>query len=307
MNIDTILCNLMDGRRVTEDERQAVAASVRARLEAGEQGDDLPIAMSALGCDYDAACNVISQGDGMAAVRMMDSILGKDGTATYMVQGAESAIEKRMHQALKDSWKYVNTPFVSNSAKSKVGGFVNAESVAGQKIGMLFAIQTAWPFVHDSGGLALKNELRTLLGHGAQTGAYYGFVESNSGDAEIMEPYHVECSEYDHKRAGFFVKIPSEFFQEFISEFPPLAEQLFFREDHNGHRVVSQLSQQELRTEKAYLEWLIHGPQNDGRLTADSSMYLDFYFDQLEEIEARIPQNTTTSKSPAVSRPSLGF
>lgn len=79
----------------------------------------------------------------------------------------EAAVEQRMHQALKAAWKYVNAPFTSNSARNQVRQFAEAEVVAGQRINMLFALQTAWTFVHGADDKALMAEIGQLLGHGA--------------------------------------------------------------------------------------------------------------------------------------------
>lgn len=80
---------------------------------------------------------------------------------------AEAELEARMHKALKAAWKYVNAPFTSNSARNQVGKYAEAENVSGMRIEMLFALQTAWTFVHGSGDEALLEEMRQLLGHGA--------------------------------------------------------------------------------------------------------------------------------------------
>jgi hypothetical protein len=79
---------------------------------------------------------------------------------------AEAEVEQRMHRALKAAWKYVNAPFTSNSARTQVGKYVEADNVSGKRIEMLFALQTAWTFVHGSGDEDLLNEMRQLLGHG---------------------------------------------------------------------------------------------------------------------------------------------
>jgi hypothetical protein len=79
----------------------------------------------------------------------------------------ESELEKRMHQALKEAWIYVNIPYISRTARNEVGHFVDAESVAGRRVDMLFALQTAWTFVHGSGNHTLMAEIRSLLNHDA--------------------------------------------------------------------------------------------------------------------------------------------
>lgn len=76
-----------------------------------------------------------------------------------------SELERRMHQALKDSWKYIDRSMVSNTARNEVGPLVNAESIAGRRVEMLFALQTAWTFVHGSGDKVLIAELGDLLRH----------------------------------------------------------------------------------------------------------------------------------------------
>jgi len=80
---------------------------------------------------------------------------------------AEAEVEQRMHKALKAAWKYVNAPFTSNSARNHVSKYAEADNVSGKRIEMLFALQTAWTFVHGSGDETLLEEMRQLLGHGA--------------------------------------------------------------------------------------------------------------------------------------------
>lgn len=77
----------------------------------------------------------------------------------------ESAIEEQLHSALKAAWPYVNRPFTSNSAKAEVRQFAEATSVEGQRGPMLFALQTAWTFVHGSDNHELLAKMRNLLGH----------------------------------------------------------------------------------------------------------------------------------------------
>lgn len=72
-------------------------------------------------------------------------------------------IEERLHRALKAAWPYVNRPFTSQSAKNEVGRFVEAEDITGQRVPMLFALQTAWTFVHGSDNPSLLEEMRVLL------------------------------------------------------------------------------------------------------------------------------------------------
>ena len=75
-------------------------------------------------------------------------------------------LERRLHAALQAAWPHVNKPFTSNSAKNEVGRFATASFVEGQYLPMVFALQTAWAFVHDSGDDKLLAECRELLGHG---------------------------------------------------------------------------------------------------------------------------------------------
>lgn len=85
----------------------------------------------------------------------------------------EAAMEQRMHCALKAAWVHVNKPFTSNSAKTKVRQFAEVDSVAGHRVAMLFALQTAWTFVHASGDLELRAEISDLLGHGLDVFGLY--------------------------------------------------------------------------------------------------------------------------------------
>ncbi len=74
--------------------------------------------------------------------------------------------ELRLHEALKAAWKYVDRPFTSNSAREEVGEFAQADFMPGKRLPMLFAMQTAWTFVHGAGDKALMAEMRNFLGHG---------------------------------------------------------------------------------------------------------------------------------------------
>lgn len=48
MNIDNILCQMLEGRSVEAAERDAVITHVQDRIIAGGKVEDLPIAMKAL-------------------------------------------------------------------------------------------------------------------------------------------------------------------------------------------------------------------------------------------------------------------
>lgn len=74
MNIDKILCRMLEGAAVSTEDRAAVVTHVRTRLEAGEQGDDLPIAMEALGVDYDAAVEAVQAANPAAAVALLATV-----------------------------------------------------------------------------------------------------------------------------------------------------------------------------------------------------------------------------------------
>lgn len=69
----------------------------------------------------------------------------------------------RYHQCIKDAWIYVNTPFVSNSAKSEVGAVVNSQIGTCTSIQLTFALQTAWPFIHGCNDQRLFQEAKMLM------------------------------------------------------------------------------------------------------------------------------------------------
>lgn len=71
-------------------------------------------------------------------------------------------MELRFHQCIKDAWRYVNAPFASDSAKSKVGAVALAEMGTCSRIDMIFALQTAWTFIHGCGDERLIQEARAL-------------------------------------------------------------------------------------------------------------------------------------------------
>ena len=99
-----------------------------------------------------------------------------------IADGTEIEAIGRMHAALKAAWKYVNIPMVSDSARSEVGRFVQSPPTVDQRIPMLFALQTAWTFVHGSGDAELLAEFRFLLGHGMGS-----FEIQNMTSAEVLE------------------------------------------------------------------------------------------------------------------------
>lgn len=84
-----------------------------------------------------------------------------------MLNLEDEAVERRIHDAIKSCWPLVNVLFVSDAAKNEVGGFALAspEEVQGKGLMMIFALQTAWPFVHGSKDEALKQEVSALLRH----------------------------------------------------------------------------------------------------------------------------------------------
>lgn len=65
---------------------------------------------------------------------------------------ADGKIELRLHQCIKDAWKLVNTTFASDSAKSKVGAVVVAPIGEVSRKQLIFALRSAWTFIHGSGG-----------------------------------------------------------------------------------------------------------------------------------------------------------
>ena len=75
MNVDKIACNLLEGLAVSAEEKCAVIKSLKARLASDERGDDVPILMSALGCDYDAACDAVFSGKTDIALNMLEVAL----------------------------------------------------------------------------------------------------------------------------------------------------------------------------------------------------------------------------------------
>lgn len=83
MSIDKTLCNLLQGAPVCAADRAAAVAAVRERITREEQGAVLAVAMEALGCNYDAACDAIFSGDSRAALRLLDNVLLKQAQAEH--------------------------------------------------------------------------------------------------------------------------------------------------------------------------------------------------------------------------------
>lgn len=74
-------------------------------------------------------------------------------------------LEYRIHCCLKRSWQYVDKPMISDSAKNEVAAAINAPASPGVRSQLIFALQTAWPFIHGSGDLVLIDEATTLMRH----------------------------------------------------------------------------------------------------------------------------------------------
>lgn len=71
-DVDNLLCQLLAGELVRPNDRCALITQVYTRIRNGEKGDDLPIAMEELGCDYDRACSAVfvgSTGEALALLR----------------------------------------------------------------------------------------------------------------------------------------------------------------------------------------------------------------------------------------------
>jgi len=135
---------------------------IRLTREAGEQmvrrlqNVTSSGASEAIFRDYREVINGINK---MSAEALLERAIDPDEVA----RAAEAGIEQRMHNALKAAWKYVNTPFTSRTARAEVGKYAEAETVAGMRNDMLFALQTAWTFVHGSDNRELLDEMRQLL------------------------------------------------------------------------------------------------------------------------------------------------
>lgn len=84
-----------------------------------------------------------------------------------MLNLEDEAVERRIHEVLKAAWPLVNQLFVSNSAKNEVGPLALSpiEDLRGRGVDMIFALQTAWPFIHDSKDTVLKRQAALLLRH----------------------------------------------------------------------------------------------------------------------------------------------
>lgn len=76
-NVDRILCRMMEGSVVSEADRELVVRQVTARIANSEQGDDLPIAMKALGCDYEDACNAVFAGNREVAMSLLNAAIAE--------------------------------------------------------------------------------------------------------------------------------------------------------------------------------------------------------------------------------------
>lgn len=79
------------------------------------------------------------------------------------IAAVEKIMKLRFHECINDAWKYVNIPFVSHSAKSKVGAVASAPLGTCDRVQLIFALQTAWPFIHGSDNARLITEAKTLM------------------------------------------------------------------------------------------------------------------------------------------------
>lgn len=72
-DIDRIACRIAEGQEVSQEERDEVVINIKARIENGEIGDDLPILMGMIGCDYDEACDAVFSEDRKTAHELIDA------------------------------------------------------------------------------------------------------------------------------------------------------------------------------------------------------------------------------------------
>lgn len=70
--MDKIICKMMECLPVTLEERNAVVEDLKARIANGERGDDVPIVMEVLGCDYESAHAAVVSGDKDAVMALLD-------------------------------------------------------------------------------------------------------------------------------------------------------------------------------------------------------------------------------------------
>lgn len=72
--MDNLICKMLEGTEVTFEEQKLVLEHVKARIANGEQGDDIPIAMEALGCNYTDAVEAVSSRDKDAAIALLNAV-----------------------------------------------------------------------------------------------------------------------------------------------------------------------------------------------------------------------------------------
>lgn len=86
-------------------------------------------------------------------------------TTQAQLDDAAAQVEVRLHQCIKDAWKYVNKPGVSDSAKSTVVAVANSPIGTCSRVQLKFALETARPFIFDCGDMRLIEESTTLTHH----------------------------------------------------------------------------------------------------------------------------------------------
>lgn len=122
---------------------------------------------------------------------------------------------------------------------------------------------------------------------------YYGAIIAASNAAAHLKSLGVELGDYDYSKNVFYARASEQAIQslaDFAADYSVSMVERIEDENFGGVRALDGLGPKELRAELAYLEYLIHSENNDGRLSSDSSAWLDLWSDDAETIRQRLAQ-----------------
>lgn len=74
MSTNHIIANITDKKEVSAADRFLVLDELETRIKSGGAGDDIPILMEIMGCDYELACQHVFSGNVDASLQMLSNI-----------------------------------------------------------------------------------------------------------------------------------------------------------------------------------------------------------------------------------------
>lgn len=139
----------------------------------------------------------------------------------------------------------------------------------------------------------------------AQT-IYYGSITAPLDAESKLRRAGVEVGDYNFTQGSFHVRATPEaraLLSELEAEFKI---DLHARQEKGGGywlRDIKTIPDDELMAERAYHQFWIHSPRNDGRLTAGSSAELDLRFEQVQAIDQRLNEISAPSIEANAAKP----